>query len=278
MRPAKFAFATVLVVLGALAIALGTCSGCHAAGGEGTTPDQGDHDCPPCPACPPGEPVTDPLAGSKIDDGFTGEQRVKFIRDNIESTLRIEIAVHSKEIGLGFGGGTGVAIRPNLVLTAAHVVNDYRFAYGVQRLLARDNLSIVYPRAVDFRVIAFSKMRDVALLELRDGETMSRPIPLSMGTPVKNGDLVWNFGRTTRWSRGKVLDASNPRNVKVEFTIAGGDSGGPVIRPDGTLAGINLSRSSEKVDILDDNTSKIGYFITADEAIKGLSFSAAGAE
>jgi hypothetical protein len=265
---------TVISVLAALAITLGACSGCHQRNGGDTTPGR-PHECPPCPPCLTQDPETDPLAGSTLDDGFTPERRTQFIRDNVQSTVRIVIANHIRNMGLGFGGGTGVAISPGLVLTAAHVVNEFRFMYGWRRILARDNLTVLHPRAMSFRIVTMTnELRDVALLETRDGERFERTMPMSLGRPIQNGDLLWQFGCTTRWSRGRVLDASNPRGVKVEFTVAGGDSGAPVVRPDGTLAGIILSRSLDPEHRVDDNTSSIGYFITLDEAISGLSQSA----
>ncbi|MBU0625641.1 serine protease [Patescibacteria group bacterium] len=262
---------TVISVLATLAIALGACSGCHQTSGGSTTPE-GEHECPPCPPYLGQDPEIDPLAGSTLDDGFTDAERTQFIRDNVQSTVRIVIANHNKNIGLGFGGGTGVAITPGLVLTAAHVVDEFRFMYGVRRLLARDNLTILHPRALDMRVAAqTNELRDVALLETRDGEQFDRPIPMSLGRAINDGDLLWQFGRTTRWSRGRVLNAANPRSIKIEFTVAGGDSGGPVVRPDGTLAGIILSRSLDPEDRVDDNTSNVAFFITLDEALRGLS-------
>jgi len=273
MKATKVTAVTATTVLAALMIAFGACSGCHTDTG-GTTVEQEEHECPPCPPCPSKTAPVDPLAGSTLDDGFTDEQREQFIRENVRSTLRITVAMHSKSYGAGFGGGTGVAIRPQLVLTAAHVVEDRRFFWGMQRMLARDNLSILWPRATFLRVLTqTSELRDVALLQLTDGETMPRPIPLSMGRTFSEGDLVWHFGRTTRWSRGRIVDASDPRHVKTNFTVAGGDSGGPVVWPDGSLAGIILSRSKLPEHRVDDNTSSIGYFITVDEAIRGISSS-----
>ncbi len=269
---------TAVGVMAAVAIALGACSGCHTQG-DGTTPQQEEHECPPCPPCPSMSPPDDPLAESAVDDGFTDTERTAFIRKNVSCTVRIQVANYHKSYGLGFGGGTGVAIRPNLVLTAAHVVTQFRFFYGVRRILARDNLTIVHPRAFDMRVITkTNEMRDVALLELRDGERIDRTIKMAVGRTVKNGDLLWHFGRTTRWSRGKVVDASNPRQVRIEFIVAGGDSGGPVVWPDGTLAGTILSRGTAEGEEISKSASRVGYFITVDEAIKGLSGSIVAGE
>jgi len=269
--PAKTVSA-VIGVAAALTIALGACSGCHTQNDGNTTPQQEEHECPPCPPCPSMSPPTDPLAGSTLDDGFTDAERTAFIRENVRRTVRIQVANYHKNYGLGFGGGTGVAIRPNIVLTAAHVVQEFRFFYGVRRILGRDNLTIVHPRAFDMRIITkTNQMRDVALLELRDGERIDSTIKMAIGRPVKNGDLLWQFGRTSRWKRGKVVDASNPRRVAVDFEVCGGDSGGPVVWPDGTLAGTILSRSIAGGHVLNKHCSNRGYFINVDEAVKGLS-------
>ncbi|MFH1046942.1 MAG: trypsin-like peptidase domain-containing protein [Patescibacteria group bacterium] len=265
--------ATLFIALTSFMLVLSACSGCHPPNG-GTMTEPERPVCPPCPPCPNDGPPRDPLAGSKINDGFTTEQRATFIRENVRSTVSIVVVNHFPDIGLGFGGGTGVAIRPNLVLTAAHVVKQYRYYYCFERILARDNLTVLFGRAMGMRIVTkTSNMRDVALIELLDGERIDRPIKMALGRAVKNNDLLWHFGRTTGWTRGKVIDADNPRQVAVDFRVAAGDSGGPVVWPDGTLAGTILSRSLEKTDIINDSASKVGYFITIDQALKGLAAS-----
>jgi len=231
------------------------------------------HICPPCPEYPPGKsPPSDPLAGSEIEDGLTDAERTKFIRDNISATLRITIARYVEDQGARFAGGTGVAIRPNLVLTAAHVMNRQRLMFGTQRILARDNLTINRPRASFLRILeTTNELQDIALLQLADGETLPNYLPITMGRRIRQGQLLWHFGRTTRWARGHVIDTTNPRMIRVRFRVAGGDSGGPVVWPDGHLAGIILSRSIREDHIIDDNTSSVGFFITIDEAIRAIS-------
>lgn len=208
----------------------------------------------------------DPLAGSTVDDGLTETERYRFIRKNLNSTVKI-YAVKSSESREYEYYGTGVAIRPDLIITAAHVIEGCRHFWANRLALERDNLTIAQTELVRLHLITKTELHgDVALLRLDGVERIDRPIEIKLNRQMEKGDLLWQFGNTTHWSRGRIMDASNPNKIKIKFRVAEGDSGAPVVWPDGSLAGIILSLDTSNK--LDEQSSSVGYFMPVDEIFK----------
>lgn len=196
------------------------------------------------------ETPTDPLAGSTLDDGFTAAERDAFIRRQVESTVVVYVDNYTKKDGLTESGGTGVIIDDaGTVLTAYHVVDEAEFVQIGFQHLKRDGLTVDETRYVPMRVWKTAKSHDVALLRpVHAGEKFPPPMPVARGwVPVKD-QLLWQFGKTTQWSRGRVGNVHMPAlkdiaegRVEVRLKAYYGDSGGPVVTPSGELVGIVLT-------------------------------------
>ncbi|MGZ4796290.1 MAG: CvpA family protein [Acidimicrobiia bacterium] len=133
--------------------------------------------------------------------------------------------------------GTGFAVGPHLVITNAHVIA------GEQRveIVTRDG------QTVDARPVAFDGRHDVAVLEV----TALRLRPLHLAAPrigtvasvlghPRGGNLRATPARVARWIGTPRTDIY--RNHTIETRIVGlaarlivGDSGAPVIGPDGRV-------------------------------------------
>jgi hypothetical protein len=258
----KFTVALFLLVLVIIIFLIG----CDRLNDRQSTPDNSA--CPPCPTL---RPPIDPLRGSTINDGFTTEARNAFIRKNVATTININILHHNKTHGLMIGGGTGVAITPYRILTAGHVVDQYLYYFGEVRSLLSDNISVGITKRIPLTTLATaSRLRDASLLSPTHTERLTHTATISSGPPVREGELLWHFGRTTGWARGYVTDTSRDLMVQVDFRVAGGDSGGPVVRPDGTLVGLIISRNSSEEHTIDNNTSNRGYFIRIEQVLREI--------
>jgi len=272
MRHCCIRAAWSLMVAMALTALLTSCSCMHNGTGGGPEPENPGHVCPPCPPCPPVAPPADPLAGSTLDDGLDDVARTQFIGKAIAATVRIHSISYIGGKGISDYGGTGVIINDRHVLTAAHVVENADYIRVTVRRLEPDGLTIRELTTIPMRVVARDGAAhpDIALLEVTHRDRFVDIMPVATrGHVPRHDDLVWHFGRTTRWQRGKVIGrvATDDRRRDVrntfeaDFLVQPGDSGGPVVSPDGRCVGIILRRDTEAAS---------GFFVTVDDGMDAL--------
>lgn len=155
--------------------------------------------------------------------------------------------------------GTGWVAAPGLVVTNAHVV------------AGAEAVSVTTPRGdLEARVVSFDPRRDLAVLSV---PSLTAP-PLPLGGPMERGDPAVVAGyplngpyhldaarvRDVLRARGDDIYGRNQVERKVYSLLAAvrpGNSGGPLLTPEGTVAGVVFARS------LDDAST--GYALTLDE-------------
>lgn len=201
---------------------------------------------------------TDPFSDEKFDDGLSKRTRTTFVRRQIASTVSIYVDNYTREKGLRDSGGTGVVIDTDgTVLTAWHVVDDAEFIQVGFQKLDEDDVSVDETRYIPMYVDAYEKDIDSAILKpLYEEEKLPVPMPLDMTWEPKIGDLLWHFGSTTLWSQGRVKNTGflhfllpiKKECVTIKAESDYGDSGGPVVTPDGSLVGIVLTVSTSTMD------------------------------
>jgi S1-C subfamily serine protease len=159
--------------------------------------------------------------------------------------------------------GSGVVVAPKRVVTNAHVVA------GVRRPKVQVGGE---GRRYSASVVAFDAQRDLAVLAVP--ALPSRAEPLALGTPLTRGDdaVVAGFPNdgpflATAARVRSILRATGediygqPGAVRQVYSLNAevepGNSGGPVLSPDGEVVGIVFAKS------LDDDST--GYALTLEE-------------
>lgn len=183
--------------------------------------------------------------------------------DNYRKALDSTTWVLSKNSD-GTSSGTGVLVdaEKRLIVTNAHVVGDSRSAVIFFRDLKNDRpvvekqhyLDNVKKLGVRGRVVAVDRKRDLALVELEKLPAHAKPIELAdqSTSPGVSIDSVGNPGASDAlwvYTSGKVRAVYKKRfrtgAGEHEFTVVetqsplnSGDSGGPVVSPEGKLVGV----------------------------------------
>ena len=176
------------------------------------------------------------------------------------STVRIE--------GSGCGGvvtGSGFIVEDGFVATNAHVVA------GIER-----------PQVVDTdgqreaTVVYFDPLQDIAILRADNlaGEVLEiseelRPrgtAAVALGYP-EGGRLRGSSAAILRSLEARGFDiygeqAVNRSMYEIQSEIISGNSGGPIVLPDGTVIGIVVSRSA--------SIENVGYGVVASEVVSAL--------
>jgi S1-C subfamily serine protease len=185
--------------------------------------------------------LSSPDAGAPPSDGIASEAAARVTR----STLLVEGQACDR-----IQEGTGFVAGPNLVVTNAHVVAGERDT----RLTTSDG------RRLDGTVVAFDPNRDLAVLRVAG---LALPaLELGEGHVDDRGALFGHPGGGALRqapvriaeeivARGTDITRSNPteRDVFVLAAVtAPGDSGGPIVDPDGRVVGVmfayDISRQS----------------------------------
>jgi hypothetical protein len=179
------------------------------------------------------------------------------VDDAERGIVRVVVILETTDGRLLYGSGSGFVVAPNLVVTAAHVVAParQRAEYGV---------AIIPPRGdglIPARIIRFSPLSELALLEFRGGPDMP-PLTISTGEPHA-GDGVVALGypdvdyqgatgadllRPTPASRtsGQISSLRDRAptgdaipTINHQAVISSGSSGGPLLDECGRVIGVN---------------------------------------
>lgn len=137
------------------------------------------------------------------------------------------------EVAIGNGHGTGVVVRPGLVLTAAHVVSD---ATGIEVVFhdgRREPGSLAWiSEAADIAAI-FATTGPAPVAKLACRAPAVGEVVMTIGYP---GPLraIRSWGRIAGWRSGD----DGPATAVLDVTTFVGASGGPVFDAEGRLVGI----------------------------------------
>jgi S1-C subfamily serine protease len=213
----------------------------------------------PAPECiyapdPADDPPIDPFEMDGDSDGMSEQERLDFIKRGVAATVQVRVRRYSAEKGYTFHSGSGVFISDSLVLTAEHVMRDAEDSYAILRRIVRGGLTIGHLRWERVELLRSCTERDVALLHIHCPPEMARPLPIAKNWRPREGELVWQFGNRTGWSRGRVVrripdnDPSATHGmVQVRMMGQRGDSGGPVVvSNNGELVGLVLRGNSDQ--------------------------------
>ncbi len=200
-------------------------------------------------------------------------QRNAYIARGVSSTVRVRPVAYTAKGGVTTPAGSGVVIGDDIVLTAYHVIADAEYIVVTPRLAEADadgNVRGEEIATVPVIVVRASRARDVAMLKTRHGEKF--PISMRIGErpDPQPGQRYWHFGTSSFAMPGTVTEpvttASGkgftfPEVVAMKAKSKEGDSGGPVVAPDGTLAGIVLANNE---------TQGLTYFRRIDDVLAAL--------
>lgn len=156
--------------------------------------------------------------------------------------------------------GTGFAVAPHLLVTNAHVVA------GVEQPV----VELPGEPARDGRVVYFDPVDDLAVVAVDD--LGAEPLSISPALPVGAAAVVQGYPHGGPFTSGPahvvsigtvaVPDISDSSTALREIyalaaTVQPGNSGGPVLTPDGQVAGVVFARS--------DAGEEVGYAMTPTE-------------
>ena len=136
--------------------------------------------------------------------------------------------------------GSGFTVRPGVVATNAHVIED---AAGGVAVFGNDETE--YPVA---GIVGFNARHDIALLRIRDAPKQARPLSLARGESPEVGDTVYAIG-SPRGMAGTfsdgivsaVRDIDDARIVQTTAPISPGSSGGPLVNENGKVIGVTVA-------------------------------------
>jgi S1-C subfamily serine protease len=146
-------------------------------------------------------------------------------------------------IQAGTARGTGFFVRPNQVLTNAHVV-------GTQASVQLQIGSVSHTA----RVAQVSPGTDLALLEVFNVDQRQATLPLGSSKDVRAGQEVVAIGSplgvlsntVTRGIVSAVRTAGSVTLIQTDAAINPGNSGGPLVTRDGVVVGVNSMRIAER--------------------------------
>lgn len=171
--------------------------------------------------------------------------------------VRVAVILDSSDGRMLAGAGSGFLVGPNLVVTSAHVVAEARQRPQFQVAIVTQQHTTILPA----RIIAYSPLSELALLEFRGGDDMA-PLTLSTVEPHA-GDAVVALGypdvdfqgasgadllRPTTPSRtsGEIASLRERAptgepipTINHQAVISSGSSGGPLLDECGRVIGVN---------------------------------------
>ena len=156
------------------------------------------------------------------------------LEDVIAQTLPAVVSIQA-----GQGRGTGFFVRPDVVLTNAHVVggqSSVRLALGEKTYTAR--------------VTSISTSSDLAVLQVYNAEARQPTLRLGSVTGLRAGQEVIAIGSAlgvlsntvTRGIVSAIRDTGSVTLIQTDAAINPGNSGGPLVDRAGVVVGVNSMR------------------------------------
>lgn len=179
--------------------------------------------------------------------------------DDLPSTLRAVV-----EIKVGSLGGTGVIVSPDgWVLTAAHVIAD------APEVWVRLDAGALLPAEVH----ALDARSDLALVRIQGREHPCIPLrvaaeKLELGSDVFAVNIAIGDNREPTITRGVVSgfpEQEGRRFIQTDASLNPGSSGGPLLSPDGSIAGITVAK------LVGNAIEGTGLAVPIDDVVRDLS-------
>ena len=217
------------------------------------------------------------VAGSTEPPGATSVETVDTMRPapavpaaslaSLEDTVASSLPAVAS-IQAGQARGTGFFVRPNLVITNAHVVEGQR---AVQ-LQAGDNRYTA-------RVLTMSPGTDLAILNVDRPIPQQRTLRLGSLDDVRVGEEVVAIGSAfgvlsntvTRGIVSAVRNTGSVTLIQTDAAINPGNSGGPLVDRSGVVIGINTMRVAER------GGQGVAFAVAINHAVQLLNGSASSA-
>jgi len=182
-----------------------------------------------------GEPVESPSAGLSV---FEAPSAPLALEDVVAQSLPAVVLIQA-----GQSRGTGFFIKPNLVITNAHVVQGHssvQLQAGGARYTAR--------------VASVSSGTDLAALEVYEVNTRQATLPLGSVKNVRAGQEVVAIGSpfgvlsntVTRGIVSAIRETGGVTLLQTDAAINPGNSGGPLVDRHGLVIGVNSMRVAER--------------------------------
>jgi V8-like Glu-specific endopeptidase len=175
-----------------------------------------------------------PSAASSLDQTAASARTSAALEDVIARVLPAVVSIQA-----GSGRGTGFFVRPDFVLTNAHVVGDetsVRLQTGAQEYQGR--------------VVRRSPGTDLALVQVYGGNPQQPWLSLGSAKSVRAGQEVIAIGfalgvlsnTVTRGIVSAIRDTGAVLLIQTDAAINPGNSGGPLVDRDGVVVGVNAMR------------------------------------
>lgn len=169
-----------------------------------------------------------------------------------------EIAPSTFMVETGLSSGSAFLIEPDVVVTAAHVVEGHTF---VGLVPAISDTSAEFGEVLPSFVVFVDKELDLAVLRLLNPSDRV-PLEFSENLPAI-GSEVAAFGAPSgiyRVTEGEVL-AADANSLITSTQVAPGNSGGPLVGADGTVEGVIVQYDPTSQDAFSVPATTVAEFI-----------------
>jgi len=199
----------------------------------------------------------DRLASRQADEEKRQQEDADWAKEKGSEVIydRCSPSVAMIKLGDEEGGGTGFMIRPGIIATNAHVIDD----------VLPEDLKVYYPSAKDIagtafpaRVVYFDRKRDLALLAV---EPKVPPLRLAENFEFKGGKQIYVIGCPFDGEKllSNAISPPGTLSTKTEvqsmpyyqlsISVNPGNSGGPVFDNHGQVIGVVTLKASQQEGI-----------------------------
>ena len=197
-------------------------------------------------------------------------QASTFNTEVLDGVVFIEVYYTDNNGVLWLSSGTGFFVgesgkNPQYIITNAHVIINYALNKGAD---GDNTLTICYDKddVEDGYLVDYNDDMDIAILKIGKATDKRKPLALEVFDETKQGQPVFAVGypaiiekaTNAKSSYGKndatvtsgiigrfLMDAKSGRtDIQIDAAISGGNSGGPLVNPEGYVVGINTSTLS----------------------------------